>query len=62
MLGEKLTTADLAIFTIIHAIKSGDYDYVPKTAADAWLALGTTHYDAVKANAVVAAAIAPATQ
>ena len=52
-LGGSLSIADLAVFGLVHGLKSGTYDYVPLDTVDKWPTL-VTLYEKVKANPVVA--------
>ena len=52
-LGGSLSIADLAVFGLVHGLKSGKYDYVPLDTVDKWPTL-VTLYEKVKTNPVVA--------
>ena len=57
MLGAKMSIADLALFGLVHSVKTGTYDYVPADALDAWSKV-VGAYSAALAHPLVAEEIA----
>ena len=53
LVGGRLTVADIFLYNVIRALRSGSYDYVPTDVDAAFPALGA-YYDFIKADAVFA--------